>query len=298
MHVTIKLLFLSTLAALASTLGAEKPTDDSEIDKRIEEMTATTYQATSSKDKGDTAEGWPKELAGLKIRFIRLDHGGQGWDDGMAEPSAEVNLMQALAKTVGLDKVAQLGESHSIALLAKYPADVIPPFVYLTGNGAMGRVRQADSEILRQYCLKGGMLIADAGSKDFHASFLQFMHQVFPDRKLVEIAADDVIYQIPNLLSDGAPPLWHHGGNKPLGIKEGDRWIVFYHPGDMNDTWKSPDLTEATPEMRKAGMELGINLLCYAFSHWFTSVTKGEKTQPTGDPAITPALVPDASPKP
>ena len=30
------------------------------------------------------------------------------------------------------------------------------------------------------------------------------------------------------------------------------RWIVFYHPGDMNDAWKSPGYSDVTPEMRAA----------------------------------------------
>lgn len=275
MHITYKLLSITfiTLASLSSPLSAEEIKDDLQM-----ERDSVTYPpGVSDKNISKAAAGWPKQFAEYKIRFIRIDHGGLGWDDGMAEPVAEINLIQAFANSAGL-KFAQRGESHSMALLAKYPDDGIPPFVYLTGNGAMGRVSQADSETLRKYCLKGGMLLANAGNTDFHKSFLEFMNQVFPDKKLVEIPADDVIYQCPNALPDGAPSSLKPGGAKPLGIKEGNRWIVFYHPGDMNDTWKSPDHTDATPEMRKAGMELGKNLLCYAFNQWCSKVlNKAEK---------------------
>ena len=40
----------------------------------------------------------------------------------------------ARAQATGFKKIANKGESHSIALLAKYPKDGFPPFVYITGN--------------------------------------------------------------------------------------------------------------------------------------------------------------------
>jgi len=266
MHIIDKLLFI-TFSALAFTSKLSAEEDEHDVRMEREMTICRLPHPVSRKDIEKAAEGWPKQFAGHKIRFIRLDHGGSGWDDGMSEPVAELYLMQALADSVGL-KSAQRGESHRMALLAKYPDNGMPPFVYLTGNGAMGQTTLADREILRAYCLKAGMLIADAGNTDFHKSFLEFMNQVFPDKKLVEIPADDVIYQFPNALTVGASSSLESRGAKPLGIKEGDRWIVFYHPGDMNDTWKSPDHTDATPEMRKVGIELGKNLLHYAFNQW------------------------------
>ena len=101
----------------------------------------------------------------------------------------------------------------------------------LTGNADMGRVSSADMKILRDYCLNGGMLIADAGSARFHQSFTHFMRQVFPDKPLIDIADDDMLYQLPYSFPDGAPAFWHHGGRRALGIKHDGRWIVFYHPG-------------------------------------------------------------------
>ncbi|WP_165788625.1 DUF4159 domain-containing protein [Rubritalea profundi] len=37
------------------------------------------------------------------------------------------------------------------------------------------------------------------------------MRQVFPDKALVDIADDDMIYQLPNGFPDGPPAFWHHG---------------------------------------------------------------------------------------
>ena len=257
--------------------------DNTEVDQVMEEKTEVTYEANPNAMAGNigkgggTEGGWPEGMDDYKIRFIRLDHGGEGWDDGMNETGADVNFLRAFAQATGFKKIARKGESHSIALLRKYPDDGFPPFVYMTGNGGMGRVSTNDAKILRDYCLKGGMLIADAGSATFHQSFTHFMRQVFPDKPLIDIADDDMIYQLPYGFPDGAPAFWHHGGRRPLGIKHEGRWIVFYHPGDMNDAWKSPGYTDVTPDMREAAMNLGVNLVYYSFNQWDDAISKARK---------------------
>lgn len=255
--------------------------DDTEVDQQMEEQTQATYQV-AKKGKlgkgGGTKGGWPEGMDDYKIRFMRLDHGGSGWDDGMNQTGADVNFLRAFAQATGFTRIAHKGESHSIALLKKYPKDGFPPFVYLTGNGHMGRVSSSDIKILREYCLKGGMLVADAGSYAFHQSFHHFItRQVFPDKQLLDIADDDMLYQLPFGFPNGAPAFWHHGGRRALGIKHEGRWCVFYHPGDMNDAWKSQGYTDVTPEMRAAAMNLGINIVYYAFNQWDDAVAKLRK---------------------
>lgn len=258
--------------------------DNSEADEEMKEMTELAYQATVTTGGvgklgkgGGTQGGWPEGMENYKIRFIRLDHGGAGWDDGMDESNADINFLREFAQATGFRKIARSGESHSIALLRKYPPDGFPPFVYLTGNGGMGRVSSSDMKILRDYCLGGGLLVADAGSVAFHESFLHFIKQVFPDKPLVDVADDDELYKLPFTFPDGAPAFWHHGGRRALGIKHEGRWVVFYHPGDMNDAWKSAAYTDVTPEMRASAMHLGINLVRYAFDQWNDAVTKARK---------------------
>ena len=257
--------------------------DHTEVDEQIEEQSQVTYVANNSKGgkmgKGGKGKGgWPEGMDDYKIRFIRLEHGGAGWDDGMdPKTGADINFLRAFAAATGFKKIARKGESHSIRLLKKYPDDGFPPFVYITGNGHMGRVSPADIKILREYCLKGGMLIGDAGSRQFHDSFTHFMRQVFPAKPLLDIADDDMLYQLPNGFPNGAPAFWHHGGRRALGIKHEGRWCVFYHPGDMNDAWKSQGYTDVTPDMRRAAMNLGVNIVYYAFNQWDDAVSKARK---------------------
>ena len=256
--------------------------DNTEVDQIMEQQTQLTYTASNAAKAGNIGKGggdeggWPEGMDDYKIRFIRLEHSGRGWDDGMNQTNADVNFLRAFAQATGFKKIANKGESHSIALLRKYPDDGFPPFVYLTGD-SMGRVSSADAKTLREYCLKGGMLIGDAGSPGFHRSFLHLMRQVFPDKPLIDIADDDMIYQLPYAFPNGAPAFWAHGGNRALGIKHEGRWAVFYHPGDMNDAWKNQEWSKVTPEMRDAAMNLGVNLIYYAFNQWDDAVSKAKK---------------------
>ncbi len=257
--------------------------DDAEVDRVMEHMSQAKYQASANANVGRMGKGggkeggWPAGMENYKIRFIRLNHGGVGWDDGMETTNADINFLHAFAQATGFKNIASKGESHSIALLDKYPDDGFPPFVYLTGNGSMGRVNANEIKTLREYCLKGGLLIADAGSANFDQSFREFIRRAFPDKPLLDIADDDVLYKLPFGFPNGAPAFWHHGGRRALGVKHDGRWIVFYHPGDMNDAWKSPGYSDVTPEMRDAAMQLGVNLVYYAFNQWNDAVTKLRK---------------------
>jgi hypothetical protein len=99
---------------------------------------------------------------------------------------------------------------------------------------------------------------------------------VFPGEPLLVISKDDPIYQMPNVFADGAPPLWHHGGSQALGIKRGRRWVVYYHPGDMNDAWKIGH-SGMSPELTRRAYQLGINIVYHAFTHYLEATRKFRK---------------------
>lgn len=267
-----------TLRPNSAIIFEQPDLDDTQVDQQMEEQTQATYAANNAKSgkmgKGGGKEGgWPEGMENYKIRFIRLEHSGAGWDDGMDASNADINFLRAFAETTGFKKIASSGESHSIALLKKYPKDGFPPFVFLTGDGNL-EINESDRKILREYCLNGGMLIADAGSVSFHNNFMRVIRQVFPDKPLIDISDDDMLYQVPFAFPNGAPPFWRLGGTRALGIKHEGRWIAFYHPGDMNGAWKSPGYTDVTPDMRDAAMNLGVNLLYYSFNQWNDAISK------------------------
>jgi hypothetical protein len=204
-----------------------------------------------------------------------MEYTGSHWDDGMdAGSRADVNFLQEFRRLTGF-KVAKKSESHHIGLLRKYDKGFAPPFVYMTGSGGI-RVSSRELKVFREYLLDGGMLFADCGSHHWDRSFRGFVRSLFPSKRLVVIADDDPIFQMPYAFPNGAPPLWHHGGMRALGIKHKGRWVVFYHPGDINDAWKTGH-SGLRPELAKGAFQMGVNIIYYAFTHYLEETRKYRK---------------------
>lgn len=250
--------------------------DDTDLMDQMEKITQliqtadpTSVHKQQGKGKGG---GWPGGMKNAVVRFIRLQYAGEDWDDGMDHRSmADVNFLQEFRKMTGFHVAAQ-GESHPASKLANYPKGYAPPFVYMTGSGII-RMSVREIEILRRYLLDGGMLFADCGSPAWDGNFRAFVRVLFPGEQLLVISDDDPIYQRPFVFANGAPPLWHHGGEHALGIKRKDRWMVYYHPGDMNDAWKTGH-SGMRASLAKRSHELGVNIVYHAFTHYMEETRK------------------------
>ncbi len=275
------------LINLQSAIILSKPDldEDSDVEEIVEQATEIVYTADTSSaqaraagkmGKGGGKEGgWPDGVGNDPIRFLRIKHSGPGWDDGMDEVSrADINFLEELKKVTGF-KIAKTPEARTIQQLRNFDKGFAPPFMYLTGVGQIP-VSSGDVKVLREYLLDGGMLFADAGSSGFHGSFMALMAAVFPDRQVVTIAFDDPIFQGPFVFPEGAPKLWHHGGDKALGVKHQNRWVVFYHPGDMNDAWKTGG-SGMRRDLCEKSYHLGINVLYHAFTNYLDLTRKHRK---------------------
>jgi len=252
--------------------------NESKIAREVDEQTQMTPVADRNAVHGQmgagdgTKGGWPDGVPGGKIRFIRLEYRGRDWDDGMDGRSrADINFLAFLKKEVPFP-VARKSESHPVGSLRKYPPGFAPPFVYMTGSETIYASR-TDRKILREYLLSGGMLFADCGSRRWDHSFRGFIKSVFPDKRLIDIADDDEIFQMPYSFANGAPPLWHHGGFRALGVKHKGRWVVFYHPGDVNDAWKVGH-SGMDAELADKAYQMGINILYYSITKYLQMTRK------------------------
>ncbi len=254
--------------------------DQSEVEQQVELATQLRHVADPNAVHGagnqpGQGPGWPDGMDGAVVRFIRLEYRGPDWDDGMdAKQRADLNFLEAFHRRTGF-KVAKQPESNAVRQLKDYSKGYAPPFVYMTGSGNIA-ISAADSRILRDYLLDGGMLFADAGSPQWDRSFRAFMAATFPDKPLITVSDDDPLYQFPYLLPNGAPPLWHHGGNKAMGMKHRGRWIVYYHPGDIGDAWKTGH-SGADPALVEVSFDLGVNIIYYAFTQYLQETRKYRK---------------------
>lgn len=255
--------------------------DESKVLQDVKEMTELTYKADPNARAGKMGRGggdkggWPEGMGEGKVRFIRLEHRGPGWDDGMDPVNrADMNFLEEFNRLTGF-KIGEHPESHPVRLLSKYDKGFAPPFVYLTGDGAVP-LTEGDIRVLRAYLLDGGMLFADCGGPKFDRAFRGLMQATFPGEALLNIADDDPLFQFPYSFPNGAPPLWHHGGYRALGIKHKSRWVVFYHPGDINDAWKT-GRSGLSPDMAQGAYQMGVNIIYYSFTHYLEQTRKYRK---------------------
>ena len=244
--------------------------DDTKVMSELQEQTLDTYAADQASGKlgkgGGKSGGWPKGMEGANVRFIRLRYGGGDWDQDMGR-GADYNLLIRFNQFTGLP-IARETESREIDRLPLFPKKRSPPFVFLTGRGSIN-ISEREVRILREYCEReGGMLFIDNGGGHFGSSVRRVLARVFPGKNLVDIANDDPIYQAPFVFPDGAPPFWHHDGNRAQGIRHEGRWVVFYHPGDINDAWKDGH-SGAAPQVADQAYKLGVNVIYYAFNQYY-----------------------------
>lgn len=255
--------------------------DIEELLKEVEKQTELTYKATTNAQSGKMGAGdgdeggWPDGMENAVVRFIRLKYRGSDWDDGMdAKSRADMNFLERFHKLTGF-KIRNHSEAHRIHLLRKYRPGYAPPFVYMTGNRGI-HVGGNEIKILRDYLLNGGMLFADCGGPAWHGSFKTFIKRVLPGKEMVVISDDDPLFQMPYQFPNGAPPLWHHGGMRALGIKHQGRWCVFYHPGDINDAWKEGH-SGLSQRQAEHAFQMGINIVYYSFTHYLELTRKYRK---------------------
>ncbi len=237
----------------------------------LDRRTSDQYKAQVGKGGnlgrgGKGPGGWPQGLVDGKIRFIRLKYAGGDWDQDMGK-GADYNLLLRFREVTGF-KIADDTEHIEIPRLRHFPEKRSPPFVFLTGKGGID-LSAEEVKTLRWYCIEeGGCLFIDNGGGVFHTAVVRALRRVFPEKSLSRIAFDDPIFEAPYRFPNGAPPLWHHAGERALGIRDAGRWVVFYHPGDVNDAWKSGH-SGADAAVAEQAYRLGINVMYYTFNQYY-----------------------------
>lgn len=195
------------------------------------------------------------------IRIAKLKYGGGG--DWYANKTSLPNLIkfanQQLGTNIAPDEdIVEVGSPD----LFNYP------FVHLTGHGNIVFSPQEASN-LRNYLVAGGFLHAD-DNYGLDKFFRREMKKVFPELDFIELPYSHPIYHQKFKFDKGLPKVHEHDGKPAQGfglIYQG-RLVCFYsYECDLGNGWEDQDVHNNPESTRQKALQMGANLLQYAFAH-------------------------------
>lgn len=204
-----------------------------------------------------TSMAFKSDKPTLQLALLKYNGGG----DWYANPTALPNLADFCNKEMNtnFEKEYATVEVGSVELF-NYP------FLHMTGHGNVV-FSDSEAENLRLYLLSGGFLhIDDNYGMDPYVRTA--MKKVFPELDFVELPFEHEIYHQTYQFNKGLPKIHEHDGKSPQGfglIYEG-RLVCFYSfESDLGDGWEDPSVHKDLPEVRRKALEMGANLVRYAF---------------------------------
>ena len=190
-----------------------------------------------------------------------LKYGGGG--DWYSNPTALPNLIQFCNSNIDtkINPEPETVEAGSASIF-KYP------FLYMTGHG---NVFFTDEEVqnLRTYLLSGGFLHID-DNYGMEPYLRRELEKVFPNKPLEELGVDHPIFSQKFEFPDGLPKIHEHDGKRPqaFGIFNQGRLILLYtYECDLGDGWEDPSVHNDPEEVRIKALQMGANIVEYAFKN-------------------------------
>ena len=199
------------------------------------------------------------EVNAQEIAVLKYNGGG----DWYANPTALPNLI----KFCNTNLKTSLNEKPETVELGS--TDIYQyPFIHMTGHGNVV-FSEAEKENLRQYLLSGGFLHIDDnyGMDEYIRPLLK---ELFPEQNLQEIPADHEIFRNQYKFPNGLPKIHEHDAQRPqaLGIFENGRLLILYTvESDLGDGWESQEVHNDPEEIRLKALQMGANIIKYAFEN-------------------------------
>ncbi len=142
------------------------------------------------------------------------------------------------------------------------------PFVHMTGHGRVF-FSAAEAANLRAYLDAGGFLHID-DNYGLDRFVRDEIKKIFPEEQLQELPADFEIFHNFFDFPNGLPKIHEHDGKRPqaFGIFRNGRLVLLYtYETDLGDGWESYEVHHDPPEKHQAALQMGLNILYYAFTH-------------------------------
>lgn len=194
-----------------------------------------------------------------EVAVLKYNGGG----DWYANPTAIPNLIEFSNKNI------KTFISKNPTRVSAGSSDIFNfPIIFMTGHG---NVFFTDKEAnnLRQYLISGGFLhISDNYGLDKYIR--PQLKKVFPKLELQEIPFTHPIFNQTFTFEKGIPKIHEHDKKMPQGFGlffEG-RLVCFYdYESDLSDGWEDPEVHNNSPETRLKALQMGSNIIEYAFKN-------------------------------
>ena len=123
-----------------------------------------------------------------------------------------------------------------------------------------------EAENLRNYLLGGGFLHID-DNYGMDKFIREELKKVFPNNSLVELPFSHPVFH-QKYDFNGLPKIHEHDGKRPQAfgiIIEGRLVCLYTFETDLSDGWEDQAVHNDTEEKRKLALQMGANILMYAF---------------------------------
>ncbi|MBI2258830.1 MAG: DUF4159 domain-containing protein [Flavobacteriia bacterium] len=193
----------------------------------------------------------------FSLAVLKYNGGG----DYYANPSSLPNLIQFCNKELktNISKNVPYVDVGSKELF-QYP------FIHMTGHGNVV-FSNAEAENLRNYLLAGGFLHID-DNYGMDPYIRVEIKKIFPQAELIELPSSHPIFSI-KYKFQSMPKIHEHDGKRAqiFGLfYEGKLRLVYTYETDLGDGWEDQSVHNDSPEKRKEALQMGANILFYAFT--------------------------------
>ena len=191
------------------------------------------------------------------IATLKYNGGG----DWYANPTALPNLIEFSNKNLGTN----IKESPDIVEVGS--SDIFNyPFIHMTGHGNVFFSNE-EANNLRKYLLSGGFLHVDDnyGLDEF---FRKEITKVFPNKKLIQINSNHIIFNQSFSFPNGLPKIHIHDAkpSEAYGIFDNGRLLCLYtYESDLSDGWEDSEVHNDSEETRLKALKMGSNIIEYVF---------------------------------
>jgi hypothetical protein len=190
--------------------------------------------------------------------IARIHYNGGG--DWYSDPSSIPNLLNYLDLNTPISV-------YPNEVKMKLTDDKISqyPYLYLTGHGNIS-LTEDEIIVLRSILSSGGFLHAD-DNYGMDKSFRREMKRVFPNKDLVPLPNDHLIFNSYYKFENGLPKIHEHDNKPPqaLALFEGERMILLYtYESDLGDGWEDSSVHNDPQPLRESALKMGVNIIYFS----------------------------------